>query len=668
MNIKMAGFVAGLLLLAGCSNDDKIFEEQGASVEGVKTFTSFTATLDESSDTRAYIKDGANKGNEVAWSENDSVFVFSDQQDATKFTLVSSTDKGGIFTGDPISGNKFTAVYSPGKWWREVTEPNTVYFSISGAEDDYESENHHATTANDFTFNGPMVATTTSNLLPFRQLTGMIHVSITDIHRLSFAELQGNKQEPVKGFYSLDLSNSSSQLQRVSPTITEEDPSSSSNSDDIWTRGWLFEKPYVESVADVYFVIPPTTFEEGFTVWIEGGDANDDWLLYPKHYNKPITIGPGEVAHFALVNVESELTEVLTEKETKNKTILKKIHDVIGGTDWYMGDNVPLKRWNSVSLNWNGEIKSLYLYGSNVKGEIPAAIGELTSLEDLVLTDVAITSLPEEIASLQNLRGLYISGTQLTELPESIGELKNLESLVIQNNALLTKLPESISGLKNLRTLLINNTRLTELPNIFDQLQNLETLYIANNSLLECDLPESIADLTNLRALFLYNNKFTGQIPGTYFTNLKNLEVFDLQGNKLNDQITKDQQYSPMWQSAINKVVSPQQTGFDVEIVNPTQEVELTDSFIQLFEGEKYQIKVKNIIPEDADQTLTYRDYNSRIISIDENGVVTALALGSTGVRVCSKDNNTYTIIEIQVVNQKTSEGNEKFDHKSQGW
>ena len=54
MNLKIVGIVAGMLLLAGCSNDEKVFELQG-NAEGVKTFTSFTATLDDVAGTRAYL-------------------------------------------------------------------------------------------------------------------------------------------------------------------------------------------------------------------------------------------------------------------------------------------------------------------------------------------------------------------------------------------------------------------------------------------------------------------------------------------------------------------------------------------------------------------------------------------------------------------------------------
>ena len=53
---RFVAIVAGLLLLAGCSYEDNAFEQQG-DTEGMKTFTSFTATLDDSAVTRAYFND-----------------------------------------------------------------------------------------------------------------------------------------------------------------------------------------------------------------------------------------------------------------------------------------------------------------------------------------------------------------------------------------------------------------------------------------------------------------------------------------------------------------------------------------------------------------------------------------------------------------------------------
>ena len=56
MNKKYLGIVAGLLLLAGCSNDETFTEKQAVD-EGVKTFTSFTAILDDVAGTRAFLGD-----------------------------------------------------------------------------------------------------------------------------------------------------------------------------------------------------------------------------------------------------------------------------------------------------------------------------------------------------------------------------------------------------------------------------------------------------------------------------------------------------------------------------------------------------------------------------------------------------------------------------------
>ena len=66
--------------------------------------------------------------------------------------------------------------------------------------------------------------------------------------------------------------------------------------------------------------------------------------------------------------------------------------------------------------------------------ELPAEIGQLTSLQTLILRYTQLHSLPESIAQLTNLRSLDLSINQLSSLPESIGQLTSLRSIDLRSN------------------------------------------------------------------------------------------------------------------------------------------------------------------------------------------------------------------------------------------
>ena len=103
-----------------------------------------------------------------------------------------------------------------------------------------------------------------------------------------------------------------------------------------------------------------------------------------------------------------------------------------------------------------------------------------------------IGEIPSEIGNLTNLTRLYLSNNQLTTLPESIGNLSNLEELELNNNQ-LTMLPDSIGSISSLKWLYLSNNQLTTLPESIGNLSNLEELDLIYNQL--STLPESICNL-----------------------------------------------------------------------------------------------------------------------------------------------------------------------------
>ena len=83
--------------------------------------------------------------------------------------------------------------------------------------------------------------------------------------------------------------------------------------------------------------------------------------------------------------------------------------------------------------------------------------------EDLYLSNLGLTSLPQSIRELRRLRHLDVSNNNLTLLPRSIGNLTRLERLDVSNNKLIF-LPREIGELAELNYFNISNNELNFLP------------------------------------------------------------------------------------------------------------------------------------------------------------------------------------------------------------
>ncbi len=164
----------------------------------------------------------------------------------------------------------------------------------------------------------------------------------------------------------------------------------------------------------------------------------------------------------------------------------------------------------------------------NLFKELPNWIGELKSLRVLKIAKSNLKKLPEGIESLQNLIKLNIQGNQLESLPNSIGNLKSLRILELYKNN-LRALPESIGNLRKLETLALYENKLINLHTNIGLLKNLKVLTISENMLY--DLPPSIRQLQNLRFLTLDSNEF--RVLPASIGGLKNLEILHASQNPL---------------------------------------------------------------------------------------------------------------------------------------
>ena len=117
----------------------------------------------------------------------------------------------------------------------------------------------------------------------------------------------------------------------------------------------------------------------------------------------------------------------------------------------------PLSHWKGIDTESSSEpslrIRRISPGGLGLTGEIPAALGNLTGLEELVLGGNRLHgNIPPELGELKNLRKLLLQGNDLTgQIPEELGKLETLEYLYVQDNALDGCIPRSLANNPNLR-------------------------------------------------------------------------------------------------------------------------------------------------------------------------------------------------------------------------
>lgn len=131
-------------------------------------------------------------------------------------------------------------------------------------------------------------------------------------------------------------------------------------------------------------------------------------------------------------------------------------------------------------------------------------MSECRSLKRLRLTNNMMTRPPENILKIVNLKdlSLYVKDREyvITSLLKSIGNLENLENLSL-THINLTTIPDEIGLLKNLKRLLINNNQLKTLPEtLFKLTPHLEILDVTKNPLDKATI-KKLQDITTIKDL-----------------------------------------------------------------------------------------------------------------------------------------------------------------------
>lgn len=308
--------------LASCSNDD-LNEDDVAGIE-VKSITSLVATMPDVTQTRAQISNPKESGTKhIVWSEGDCINVFSDiEADMKRYSLVSSDGTQATFRGKRVRSKEiYYAVYPGDNYW--VLSGNILRRSLP---DDLNS-----TDANDFRFDAPMLVVSDGSAFAFQQTVGMIHVSVGKIYNLHTVTLRGNNGEAIAGEGYINLADEEPVF-----TIDKEKPYSNAKegSFNVDTEG--------ESM-DIFFILPPTVFEKGFTIDIKGKDENGKAIEVSKATSQKVEVKHANNINFTLVDIEEELKQhndddPIVFADENMKTIFIKYWDTDGDGELSYGE------------------------------------------------------------------------------------------------------------------------------------------------------------------------------------------------------------------------------------------------------------------------------------------------------------------------------------------
>ena len=97
-----------------------------------------------------------------------------------------------------------------------------------------------------------------------------------------------------------------------------------------------------------------------------------------------------------------------------DKAALVALYNATDGANWMTNTNwssqEPLSSWHGVTTNSAGRVTRLALNNNGLDGTLPAALGDLSALEQLDLQNNALSgALPDELANLTNLTSLLLN-------------------------------------------------------------------------------------------------------------------------------------------------------------------------------------------------------------------------------------------------------------------
>ncbi|KAJ9562912.1 hypothetical protein OSB04_008072, partial [Centaurea solstitialis] len=182
-------------------------------------------------------------------------------------------------------------------------------------------------------------------------------------------------------------------------------------------------------------------------------------------------------------------------------------------------------------------LRILCLLGNRISGPIPGEIGDISTLEKLILEDNLLDGpLPPSIGRLTRLRRLFLSGNNFTGIiPVSFGNLINIEDFRIDGNSLSGRIPDFIGNWTRLEALYLQGTTMEgPIPSTISLLTNLTEMRISDLVGSSSKRFPNLQEMKRMHRLTLRNCLLFGPIPD-YIGHMLNMKNFAHATNDVDD-------------------------------------------------------------------------------------------------------------------------------------
>ena len=181
------------------------------------------------------------------------------------------------------------------------------------------------------------------------------------------------------------------------------------------------------------------------------------------------------------VTNRSTVTDTSEGTVATDRAALVALYNTTGGANWTNNTNwltnEALSEWYGVTTNSDGRVTSLDLNSNQLTGPIPAELGNLASLQELILWYNQLTG----------------------PIPAALGDLTELRELSLSRNMLDGEIPAALGDLASLQILYLNDNKLTgPIPGELGNLSSLQKLHLSRN-MLDGEIPAELGDLASLQ-------------------------------------------------------------------------------------------------------------------------------------------------------------------------
>ena len=526
--------ILGIFLTTGCEKSEQLQQLS----KDAPVFTSSFEDYEFSGKTKTYVDNNV----KLLWHKDDELSIFAGNSLNTKYKFDGETgSNSGNFSIVQIppqfgTGNAVSANYAVYPYSLDTKLDNDEKLQITFPSEQNYAENSFGKGAN------PMVAVTSGTndyFLPFKNVGGYIVLKLYGEQiTVKSIELKGNNDEKISGAASVVAEYGKAPQVAMAEDNTFETITLNCGEGGVQ----LSTEP-----TTFWIVVPPVTFEDGFTVTI----TDMSGCSITQTTNNKVVIERNVVSSMEAVNV------LLTDEDIKlrEKWALKELYTALGGDNWTdktNWDNIDnsIAGLYGIYLSNEGYVTNINLKNNNLVGELPDVLGYFSKLEFLnlgndtdengvILNKNQISGkIPEAICNLVSLKVLFLHHLDLQgRLPENFGKLVNLQKLSLKSNKLYGTIADDVfSNMTNLESLILsyNGFNGTILPKI-THITSLKEVFLERNYF-SGTIPEDIDNLANLERLWMWNNMFSGEIPSTV-GNLKKLVGWDCGENRLTGTI-----------------------------------------------------------------------------------------------------------------------------------